>query len=84
MKIEQTWVDIDDAEYVIVNLNEQESICCKKPNEDNNPDFIYVMDCENGFEVYDRRNGSEFGHRNLSEEEKCELWEVLEKELGWE
>ncbi|MBO4847115.1 MAG: hypothetical protein J5525_12595 [Lachnospiraceae bacterium] len=78
MKIEQTWIDIDGAEYVIVDLNEQESVCCKKPNEDNDPDFLYVMDCENGFEVYDRRNGSEFGYRNLSEEEKCELWEVLE------
>lgn len=77
-KILSEW---DDGleEYVEVGLNETEAVCVKCTCDG----FCYVLDCENGMNVYPQGFGSDVGVRLLTHDEYNDVIAFVKKEKGY-
>ena len=69
--IKDEWEDFD-GKYLTVEVAPKKYVDVKSPKE--NPDFIYVMDCSNGYEVYEE--GSDGGVENLTPNQYEEVLEI--------
>ncbi len=76
MKIIDTWEDNGDK-YCTVEVEENRFVEVKMPFD--TPDYVYVMDCENGLEVYEK--GSDKGIKNLSLEEYAKVTDLAYRKL---
>ena len=81
LKLIDRWDDIDGSQYFTIALNETEYVDVKKYFDDYEDDwFTYIMDCENGKEVYIENkegSGSEIGIRFISEEEQLAVLDFV-------
>lgn len=81
LKLIDRWDDIDGSQYFTIALNETEYVDVKKCLDDYEDDwFTYIMDCENGKEVYienEEGSGSEIGVRFISEEEQLAVLDFV-------
>ena len=70
------WDDIyGDTSYMEISVDEDDKYCvfvkCIWKDED---DYTaYIMQCENGYEVYEYGIGADYGIRNLTDDEKKEV-----------
>lgn len=79
------WDEIyGDAAYIEVSINDKEAVCVKCIWEDDDNYFSYVMDCENGMEVYLQGLGSEYGVRNLTDEERKAVLDWIKEQFDVE
>lgn len=79
------WDEIyGDAAYIEVSINDKEAVCVKCIWEDDDNYFSYVMDCENGMEVYLQGLGSEYGVRNLTDEERQAVLDWIKEQFDVE
>ena len=71
MKIVNSWNDNGDK-YVTVEVAENKFVDVKKPFD--STDYVYVMDCANGLEVYEK--DSDKGVANLSLEQYAKVTDL--------
>ncbi len=75
-KVIEQWDDYGDH-YATVSITEDESVCVKRPFDGDG--YIYVMQCENGYEVYKNSLGPDTGFRHPTEKEYDEILEITEE-----
>ena len=65
--------------FMEIGINRTQCVCVKHFCDTGN---TYVMDCENGKEVYYRRGyGTDRGIRNLTDKERAEVMEFVEEQI---
>ena len=77
MKIIDTWEDNGDK-YCTVEVEENKFVDVKKPYD--STDYVYVMDCQNGLEVYEK--DSDKGVANLSLEQYAKVTDLVYRRLS--
>lgn len=85
MTLIDRWDDpYNDSKYLTIGLNDTERVDVKRCLDDYEDSwFTYIMDCDNGMEVYEENiegSGCEWGIRHLSwDEEKAVMDFVAEQ-----
>lgn len=70
------WDDMyGDASYMEISIDENDKYCVfvKCIWKDDDDYMAYIMQCENGYEVYECGIGADYGVRNLTDDEKKEI-----------
>lgn len=71
------WDDMfGDNSYMELAINEEECVFVKWRGDA----APYIMNCENGTEVYPARFGSDFGTRNLTDDERAEVMAFIKEQ----
>ena len=75
------WDDLATGDrYVEIKIGKYEA-CCVKETADG---FRYVMECDNGNEVYSDIGGADFPLRKLTDEELKEVMEFVDEQFAAE
>lgn len=75
ISIVNDWQD-HDAKFYELRLNIAEA-CCVKENRDG---LCYILECDNGYEVYSWIGGADFPLRKLTKEETKEILDYVNQE----
>ena len=73
-----------DASYIEVGINDKEAVCVKCIWESDDEYWAYIMECSDGKEVYLTELGSEYGVRNLTDEEKRAVLDWIKEQFDVE
>ena len=78
LRLEDRWDDVWGNRYMTIEIVSKGRVDVKESN-DESKGFVYVMDCQNGMNVY--KKNALFGFRNLIKEEYDEIIEFAKEQL---
>ena len=77
LKVRDSWEDQGDN-YIEIKIGKYEACCIKRKKNG----LIYILQCDDGNEVYSNIAGSDFPLRKASKKEETEILEFAKK-IDW-